>query len=88
MGINAASRAARLVSCSSASPKAPGRSGGCSPSTKPKGLRHNYIGTEHLLLGLLYEEEGVAARVLESLDITLEEGCARRSRESSVRATR
>jgi ATP-dependent Clp protease ATP-binding subunit ClpC len=36
-------------------------------------LRHNYIGTEHILLGLLREESGVAARVLESLDITLEE---------------
>jgi ATP-dependent Clp protease ATP-binding subunit ClpA len=36
-------------------------------------LRHNYIGTEHILLGLLREEEGLAARVLESLDITLEE---------------
>ena len=36
-------------------------------------LRHNYIGTEHLLLGLLREEEGVAARVLESLDVSLEE---------------
>jgi ATP-dependent Clp protease ATP-binding subunit ClpC len=36
-------------------------------------LRHNYIGTEHLLLGLLREEEGIAARVLESLDITVEE---------------
>jgi ATP-dependent Clp protease ATP-binding subunit ClpC len=36
-------------------------------------LRHNYIGTEHILLGLLREEEGVAARVLESLDITVEE---------------
>ena len=36
-------------------------------------LRHNYIGTEHLLLGLLREEEGVAARVLESLHVTLEE---------------
>ncbi len=36
-------------------------------------LRHNYIGTEHLLLGLLREEEGLAARVLESLDITVEE---------------
>jgi ATP-dependent Clp protease ATP-binding subunit ClpC len=36
-------------------------------------LKHNYIGTEHLLLGLLREEEGIAARVLESLDITLEE---------------
>ena len=36
-------------------------------------LRHNYIGTEHLLLGLLREEEGIAARVLESLGITIEE---------------
>ena len=36
-------------------------------------LRHNYIGTEHLLLGLLREEEGIAARVLESLSITAEE---------------
>jgi ATP-dependent Clp protease ATP-binding subunit ClpC len=35
-------------------------------------LKHNYIGTEHLLLGLLREEAGVAARVLESLEITLE----------------
>jgi ATP-dependent Clp protease ATP-binding subunit ClpC len=38
-----------------------------------RGLRHNYIGTEHLLLGLLREEEGIAARVLESLDVTVEE---------------
>jgi ATP-dependent Clp protease ATP-binding subunit ClpC len=37
-----------------------------------RALKHNYIGTEHLLLGLLREEEGVAARVLESLDITIE----------------
>ena len=36
-------------------------------------LKHNYIGTEHLLLGVLREEEGVAARVLESLKISLEE---------------
>jgi ATP-dependent Clp protease ATP-binding subunit ClpC len=35
-------------------------------------LKHNYIGTEHLLLGLLREEEGVAARALESLEITIE----------------
>jgi len=35
-------------------------------------LGHNYIGTEHLLLGLLAEREGVAARALESLDITLD----------------
>jgi len=37
-----------------------------------RALKHNYIGTEHLLLGLLREEEGVAARVLASLDVTLE----------------
>src|SRR6201746_1347367 len=35
-------------------------------------LKHNYIGPEHILLGLLREEEGLAARVLESLDITVE----------------
>src|SRR3982075_163095 len=35
-------------------------------------LKHNYIGTEHILLGLPREEEGLAARVLESLDITVE----------------
>src|SRR4051812_12979224 len=35
-------------------------------------LKHNYIGTEHILLRLLREEEGLAARVLESLDITVE----------------
>jgi ATP-dependent Clp protease ATP-binding subunit ClpC len=38
-----------------------------------RALRHNYIGTEHILLGLLREEEGLAARVLESLDVTVEE---------------
>jgi ATP-dependent Clp protease ATP-binding subunit ClpC len=36
-------------------------------------LKHDYIGTEHLLLGLLREEEGPAARALESLGLTLEE---------------
>jgi ATP-dependent Clp protease ATP-binding subunit ClpA len=35
-------------------------------------LQHNYIGTEHLLLGLLSEGEGVAAKALESLGISLE----------------
>jgi ATP-dependent Clp protease ATP-binding subunit ClpA len=35
-------------------------------------LNHNYIGTEHLLLGLLHEGEGVAAKALESLGISLE----------------
>jgi ATP-dependent Clp protease ATP-binding subunit ClpC len=38
-----------------------------------RALKHNYIGTEHILLGLLREEEGLAARVLESFDITVEE---------------
>jgi ATP-dependent Clp protease ATP-binding subunit ClpA len=35
-------------------------------------LRHDYIGTEHLLLALVHEGEGVAARALESLGISLE----------------
>jgi ATP-dependent Clp protease ATP-binding subunit ClpC len=35
-------------------------------------LKHNYIGTEHILLGLLRVEEGVAARVLQRLDITID----------------
>ncbi|QOR70154.1 ATP-dependent Clp protease ATP-binding subunit [Ruania alkalisoli] len=35
-------------------------------------LNHNYIGTEHILLGLIHEGEGVAAKALESLDISLE----------------
>ena len=38
-----------------------------------RALEHNYIGTEHILLGLLRVEGGVAARVLESLDVTPEE---------------
>ena len=38
-----------------------------------RALKHNYIGTEHLLLGLLREEEGVAARVLDSSAISTEE---------------
>jgi hypothetical protein len=43
-------------------------------------LKHSFIGTEHILLGLLREEEGVAARVLERFDITAE-----RVREQIVR---
>ena len=35
-----------------------------------RGLKHDHIGTEHILLGLLREEEGLAGRVLESLDVT------------------
>ena len=34
-------------------------------------LNHNYIGTEHLLLGLIHEGEGVAAQALESLSVSL-----------------
>ena len=39
-------------------------------------LNHNYIGTEHLLLGLIDEGEGVAAKVLESLEISLQDARA------------
>ena len=39
-------------------------------------LGHNYVGTEHLLLGLVHDGDGIAARVLASLGLT----------ESSVRA--
>lgn len=45
-------------------------------------FNHNYIGTEHLLLGLLREDEGVAARALGSLNVTL--GEAREQVESIV----
>jgi len=41
-----------------------------------RNLGHSYIGTEHLLLGLLREGEGVAAGVLESLGVTLEQARA------------
>jgi Clp amino terminal domain, pathogenicity island component len=37
-----------------------------------RSLRHNHIGTEHILLGLLREEEGLAARVLADLDVTID----------------
>ena len=37
-----------------------------------KALNHSYVGTEHILLGLLREGEGVAARVLKSLDVDIE----------------
>ena len=36
-------------------------------------FNHNYIGTEHILLGLLREQEGVAAQVLMNLGLKLEE---------------
>jgi ATP-dependent Clp protease ATP-binding subunit ClpA len=36
-------------------------------------LNHNYIGTEHILLGVIHEGEGVAAQALKSLDVSLEQ---------------
>jgi ATP-dependent Clp protease ATP-binding subunit ClpC len=38
-----------------------------------RALKHNYLGTEHLLLGLLRQEKGLAARVLGALGVTVEE---------------
>ncbi|HEX3625274.1 MAG TPA: Clp protease N-terminal domain-containing protein, partial [Verrucomicrobiae bacterium] len=38
-----------------------------------KNLNHTYIGTEHLLLGLLREGDGIAAQVLRNLDVDIEE---------------
>src|SRR5690606_20707973 len=35
-------------------------------------LNHNYIGTEHILLGLIHEGEGIAAKTMESLNISLD----------------
>jgi len=51
-------------------------------------LGHNYIGTEHILLGLLREREGVAAGVLDSLGITLERARAETTRILSQGAPR
>ena len=42
-------------------------------SKEAKALAHTYVGTEHILLGLLREGEGVAARVLKNLDVDIEE---------------
>jgi predicted dehydrogenase len=42
-------------------------------SKEAKNLNHTYVGTEHILLGLLREGDGVAARVLQNLDINIEE---------------
>ncbi|MBU4201133.1 MAG: ATP-dependent Clp protease ATP-binding subunit [Verrucomicrobia bacterium] len=41
-------------------------------ASEAKALNHSYIGTEHILLGLLREEEGVAARVLKNLNVDLD----------------
>jgi ATP-dependent Clp protease ATP-binding subunit ClpC len=40
-------------------------------------LNHNFIGTEHILLGLIHEGEGVAAKALESLGVSREAVTAR-----------
>jgi ATP-dependent Clp protease ATP-binding subunit ClpC len=42
-----------------------------------KNLNHTYIGTEHLLLGLLREGDGIAAQVLRNLDVDIEEARSR-----------
>ena len=42
-------------------------------ASEARGLGHSYVGTEHILLGLLREGEGIAARVLENLGVDLEE---------------
>jgi ATP-dependent Clp protease ATP-binding subunit ClpC len=42
-------------------------------SKEAKALNHTYVGTEHLLLGLLREGDGVAARVLKDLDVDIEQ---------------
>jgi len=42
-------------------------------SKEAKQLQHTYVGTEHILLGVLREGDGVAARVLKNLDIDIEE---------------
>ena len=41
--------------------------------TEARDFNHSYVGTEHLLLGLLREEKGIAAQVLNSLGVTLDE---------------
>ncbi|HEX9415489.1 MAG TPA: Clp protease N-terminal domain-containing protein [Gaiellaceae bacterium] len=41
-----------------------------------RALGHNYIGTEHLLLGLIREQKGIAARVLDSIGLTIDDGRA------------
>src|SRR5881296_1556124 len=45
-------------------------------------LKHNYIGTEHILLGLVHEGEGIAAQAIESLGISL--GAVRREVEDII----
>src|SRR5471030_2428795 len=46
-----------------------------------KNLNHTYVGTEHILLGLLREGDGVAAKVLKNLDVDIEEARQRTLKE-------
>ena len=48
-------------------------------------FNHSYVGTEHLLLGLLREEKGIAAQVLNSLGVTLDEAAGRDAQGARVR---
>ncbi len=40
-----------------------------------RNLNHNFVGTEHLLLGLVREKDGIAAEILNNLGATLERSC-------------
>src|SRR5213082_3722590 len=51
-------------------------------------LNHSYVGTEHLLLGLLREEKGIAAQVLTDAGVNLEQARARRCGCSGARCRR
>lgn len=42
-------------------------------TNEARGFKHNYIGTEHLLLGLLHQEDSLAGRVLSELGLTLDD---------------
>jgi ATP-dependent Clp protease ATP-binding subunit ClpC len=50
-------------------------------SKEAKALNHTYVGTEHILLGLLREGDGVAAKVLRNLDVDIEEARQRTLKE-------
>jgi ATP-dependent Clp protease ATP-binding subunit ClpC len=50
-------------------------------SKEAKALNHTYVGTEHILLGLLREGDGIAAKVLKNLDVDIEEARNRTLKE-------
>jgi ATP-dependent Clp protease ATP-binding subunit ClpC len=53
--------------------------------TEARELNHSYVGTEHLLLGLLREEKGIAAQVLNAVGISLEEARGRDAQGAGLR---